>query len=169
MKPYILLLLAHPDFENSTANKAMVDAVKDLDNVTVVDVAKTPAKTENYHDLVKKADVIVMQFPVWWASAPSCLKEWIDVCMMPFMDNPGLTGKRLMVACTTGSPYETYRAGGSNHFTIDELLRPYEMTANYSGMTYMTPFTVYGTMTPAGAQNITDGARAYKALLSALQ
>lgn len=168
MKTKILLLLAHPDFEKSVANKAMSEAVKDLDNIKTINVATKPATTENYHDDVKEADVIVMQFPIWWASAPSCLKEWIDNCMLTFSDDPGLKGKRLMVACTTGSPYETYRAGGSNHFTIDELLRPYEMMANYSGMTYMTPFTIYGVMTPEGEKNIAEGAKAYKELLSSL-
>lgn len=168
MKPNILLLLAHPDFEKSVANKAMIEAIRTLPNLKIVDVAKTDATPANYYADVKAADVIVMQFPIWWASAPACLKEWIDVCMMPFTDDPGVKGKRFMAACTTGSPSSTYRAGGSNHFTIDELLRPYQMMANYSGMTYLTPFAIYGVMTADADDNIASGALSYRKLLESL-
>lgn len=170
MKPNILILLAHPAFdEQSVANKAMIDAVKPLENVKIMDVAKTPAAPANYYDAVKDADVVVMQFPIWWSSAPACMKEWIDVCMMPFTENPGVKGKKFMVACTTGSPESAYRAGGYDHYTVDEMLRPYQMMAEYAGFTYLTPFALYGTAGDDAASNIKKGAEAYKKLLSGLE
>ena len=45
-----------------------------------------------------------------------------------------VAGKRLVVATTTGSEYEAYRSGGRNGFTMDELLRPYQVSARVARM-----------------------------------
>ena len=42
------------------------------------------------------------------------------------------------------------------------------MTAMYSGMTYLRPFAIYGTMMPDAEKRIAEGAEAYKALLETL-
>lgn len=164
----ILILLAHPRFDESKANAAMVKAASELTNVKVINIAKTPMETANYIDAVKKADVIVFQFPTWWMGAPDCLKAWEDKFMIDFMENPGFKDKKLLVATTTGSPEECYRAGGTNQFTIDELMRPYQASANYAGLEYLTPFTIYGTMAPGAENRIAKGAMAYKELLATL-
>lgn len=78
MSSNILLLSAHPNIEGSKACAAMLEAVKGLKNVKVVDIYKTPLEVENYIDDVKNADVLVFQFPFWWGSAPGCLKDWLD-------------------------------------------------------------------------------------------
>lgn len=60
MSKNILILSAHPDIENSKACKAMTEAVKDIENVKVVDIYKTPLKVENYIDDVRNTDVLVL-------------------------------------------------------------------------------------------------------------
>ncbi|MCY8243972.1 NAD(P)H-dependent oxidoreductase, partial [Bacillus haynesii] len=42
-----------------------------------------------------------------------------------------LHGKEFMVAVSAGAPEEAYQAGGSNHYTISELLRPFQATSNF--------------------------------------
>ena len=88
MSSNILLLSAHPNIEGSKACAAMLEAVKGLKNVKVVDIYKTPLEVENYINDVKNADVLVFQFPFWWGSAPGRLKDWLDTFMLGFMENP---------------------------------------------------------------------------------
>lgn len=168
MKKNILILSAHPDIEHSKACAAMLNAVKDIENVKVVDIYKIPLKVENYIDDVRKADVIVFQFPFWWGSAPAMLKSWLDTFMLGFMENPGMKGKSLLVATTTGVAEEEYHPGKAEQFTVDEILRPYQVTAIYSGMTCLRPFVLYGTMMPDAEQRICKGTAAYKALVESL-
>ncbi|HJG98068.1 MAG TPA: NAD(P)H-dependent oxidoreductase [Parabacteroides johnsonii] len=164
----ILILSAHPDIEKSKACSAMLNAVKGLDNVKVIDIYKVPLKVENYIDDVKHADVLVFQFPFWWGSAPAMLKNWLDTFMLGFLENPGMKGKSLLIATAAGVSEEDYHPGGAEQFTVDEILRPYQVTAIYSGMTYLKPFVLYGTMTPDAEQRICKGAKDYKSLIETL-
>lgn len=169
MDKNVLILSAHPGIaNNSKACAALFDAVKDLPKVRVMDLSKIPATVENYYESVKAASVIVLQFPFWWGSAPAILKTWIDTLMLGFLEDPGMRGKHLLVATSVGSGPEVYRAGGSEQFTVDEILRPFQVMAIYSGMTYLTPFVLYGTMLPDAAQRIQQGAKEYRALIEKL-
>lgn len=164
----ILILSAHPDIEKSKACSAMLNAVKGLDNVKVIDIYKVHLKVENYIDDVKHADVLVFQFPFWWGSAPAMLKNWLDTFMLGFLENPGMKGKSLLIATAAGVSEEEYHSGGAEQFTVDEILRPYQVTAIYSGMTYLKPFVLYGTMMPDAEQRICKGAKDYKSLIETL-
>lgn len=164
----ILLLSAHPDIKNSKACAAMLKAAKELSNVKVKDLYQIPLEVENYLDDVKNADVLVFQFPLWWGAAPAMLKSWLDNFMLGFMENPGMKGKQLLIATAAGVGAEEYRAGGAEQFTLDEILRPFQVTAIYTGMAYLRPFAIYGTMSDNAEDNISEGVKAYKSLLESL-
>ena len=143
----VLILLAHPDFKNSRANKALIDAVKELPGVEIenlYDRKGTPFDTDSYRRRIAAAGTLVFQFPFYWASAPSEMKRWIDEVFTGLAKEKVVAGKRLLVATTAASEYDAYRSGGRNRFTADELLRPFQMTAGHSGMQWLTPFIVYG-------------------------
>lgn len=158
----VVILLAHPNYKESQANKALIDAVKDIPGVVIVDLYARPFDAEAHKKILSQAKAVVFQFPFYWASAPSQLKKWIDEIFTPLAQTEAVKGKPLMVATTTGSEYEAYRSGGRNQFTLDELLRPYQLTANHSGMVWQTPHVVYGLSTPAAQENIKEGAKAYR-------
>jgi glutathione-regulated potassium-efflux system ancillary protein KefG len=162
----VLILLAHPNYGESKANKALIEAVKGLPGVTVANVYDTPFTIATYRDLLEGAVAVVFQFPFYWASAPSQLKKWIDEIFIGMVEQ--IKGVKLMVSVTTGSEYEAYRSGGRNQYTIDELLRPYQLLANHSGMIWQTPSTVYGASLPTAAHSIAAGAVAYKERIEAL-
>lgn len=165
----ILILSAHPEIEKSSkACIAMLRIAQSIKNVKVVDIYKTPLTVESYFEDVKNADVLVFQFPFWWGSAPAMLKSWLDTFMLGFLENPGMKGKSLLIATTTGVAEEEYHPGGAEQFTVDEILRPYQVTAIYCGMTYLKPFVIYGTMASNAEQNIQEGIFAYKALIEKL-
>ncbi|MDR2119852.1 MAG: NAD(P)H-dependent oxidoreductase [Tannerella sp.] len=159
-----LILLSHPAFDKSVANKALVEAIKGLPGVRVIDIYAAPFVPETYSRPVAEASTLVFQFPFYWFSAPSQLKKWCDELFV----KDAAKGKKLLVATTTGSEYEAYRSGGRNRFTIDELLRPCQALANHSGMMWQTPFAVCGTNLPTAAQNIAAGAEAYRARILSL-
>ena len=161
-KKEVLILLAHPDMSASKANAAMIEAVKDFTFVRVINIYEAPFTAETYTEAVREAKHIVFQFPFYWASAPHLLKKWCDELFGALLADPGVKGKTLTVATTTGSEYEAYRAGGRNMFTIDELLRPYQVLANHTGMAWQTPFVLYGTSLPDADKRITAGAAAYR-------
>jgi glutathione-regulated potassium-efflux system ancillary protein KefG len=158
----VLILLAHPNIKDSKANAALIDAVKDLPHVKIINIYEAPFTPETYKEAFGEAQSVVFQFPFYWASAPYMLKRWCDEILGVLQADPGVKGKKLMVATTTGSEYEAYRAGGRNMFTIDELLRPYQVLANHSGMVWQTPFALYGTGLPDADKRIKAGAAAYR-------
>ena len=156
----LVILLAHPNFGESKANKALIEAVKGLNGVTVIELYNAPFTIETYKQAITESGTVVFQFPFYWASAPSQLKKWCDEIFGSLTSI--IKEKKLLVATTTGSEYEAYRSGGRNQYTLDELLRPYQLLANHSGMVWQTPFVLYGASLPTASQSISDGAKAYK-------
>ena len=127
----VLVVCGHPDLAHSVANKAIVEELQkllptaefdflgDLYPEYKIDVKKEQAK-------LLKADVIVLQFPVFWYNAPSLLRKWFeDVLTFGFaygVDKTVLAGKKLICSLSTGSPTEAYRHGGAQQYTMDEYL-----------------------------------------------
>jgi NAD(P)H dehydrogenase (quinone) len=101
---------------------------------------------------LQEAELVILQFPLWWFSLPAILKGWVDrVFAMGFAYRIGhvyeegpLRGKRGMLALTTGSPKATYGEGGQNP-EMDRLLFPMHYgILHYVGMDVLPPFVSYG-------------------------
>ena len=105
------------------------------------------------------ADVLILQFPLWWFSMPAILKGWVDrVFAYGFAYGVGehsdkrwgdrygegrLAGKRAMLIVTTGGWEEHYSARGING-PIDDLLFPINHgILYYPGYEVLPPFVVY--------------------------
>ena len=170
--PRTLVLLAHPDLDGSRVNSALADAVRDLDGVTVRDLA-TVRRAHGFdvaeeQRLLVEHDTVVLQFPWYWYSVPGILKEWMDqVLLRGFAygsEGTQLHGKTLQVVTTTGGPGESYQPGGYNRFTMSELMRPIDATAHLCGMTMAEPFVVHGVHYLDEAALAKHGAR-YRVLL----
>ncbi len=77
---------------------------------------KTPDDIQKEQDFIRKADVIILIYPVWWFNMPAMLKGYIDrVFSRGFAyDSKGpiiiglLRGKKVMVFNTTGGPRFAY-------------------------------------------------------------
>lgn len=169
MASKVLILLDHPDYKNSKANRAMIDALQGLDNVKVIDICTTPIEEKFYIDEFKKADVVIFQFPMWWFAAPAPLKEWCDKLLIGIRESGVLRGKRLMCATTTGGTEDGYQDDGRDgDFTVDKTFNNYHSLAAYCGMEYLPPFVIYGTMAPEAESNIEAGAKSYRELIEDL-
>lgn len=94
-----------------------------------IDVAAEQAK-------LVTADVIVLQFPIFWYSMPSLLAKWMeDVFVRGFSHGStgkALAGKKLILSFTTGAPENAYGA----NFPLEMLTGRFRQTAGLTGMIY---------------------------------
>ncbi|MCQ2286607.1 MAG: NAD(P)H-dependent oxidoreductase [Bacteroidales bacterium] len=165
----VLVLVAHPNLKESTANKALSEVAKSIDEVEVVDLYSLKKfDVEDFKEKVAGVSAIVFQFPFYYASAPAKMKEWIDDVFYMFPKDL-VQGKALLVVTTTGSEEAAYHSGARNMFTVDELLRPYQLTAHHSGMIWQTPLVVYGMSTKEAEKNLSTGEKEYRNILEKLK
>lgn len=145
-----LLVYAYPALERARINPAMAEAVRDLPGLTVHDLYEVypdftidvPAE----HRLMYDHDLIVLQFPLYWFSIPSLLKEWMDLSWsrgFAFGEGAKLKGRTLMCAVSTGANRDAYE-NGVYRFPLNEFLRPLQEAAIYCGLTWAEPFVLHG-------------------------
>jgi glutathione-regulated potassium-efflux system ancillary protein KefG len=172
----ILVLFAHPSLDRSEVNRPMVEAVRKLDGVTLVDLyaeyAGFQIDIDREQQRLLEHDVIVFQHPLYWYSTPAILKEWQDLVLehgFAYGSNgTALHGKIFFNALTAGGKEAAYRADGYNHFTIRELLHPLEQMALLCGMTYLPAFALFSARTAVeegrANQHVADWTRLLEAL-----
>jgi glutathione-regulated potassium-efflux system ancillary protein KefG len=147
-------IFTHPNVEGSKVNKVILEKIKTLPNVEVRELYRTypdyKIDVQLEQTTLLKHDLIVLQFPLYWYSSPSLLKEWEDqVLTYGFAygsTGDKLKGKKLLVSITTGGPADAYNSEGYNHFTIAEFLRPLEQTTNLCGMEFLPYISISGAM-----------------------
>ncbi|MGC9931104.1 NAD(P)H-dependent oxidoreductase [Priestia aryabhattai] len=168
-----LVILAHPNLASSRINKAWAERLKKEENVYVHDLyANYPdfkIDVEKEQELVVQFDRIVFQFPFYWYSSPALLKEWQDVVLTYGWaygsKGTKLHGKEFIVATSTGGPAEAYQEGGYNRYPMNNLLLPFQATANLTGMKFQTPFLFQGAGGELSEKVIQDSAESYAQLL----
>lgn len=100
---------------------------------------------------LEQADLVILQFPLWWYGAPAILKGWFDRVFVygklytgSMRHDRGLfKGKRAMLSVTCGGPRETFLPDGRNG-NIDVVLWPLHFSLSYLGMTVLKPEVLYG-------------------------
>jgi len=149
----ILILFAHPRFEKSVTNAALLRAVRGLEFVTVHDLYECypdfDILVEEEKQLLLDHDIIIWHHPFYWYSSPPLLKQWIDLVLAYGWaygkEGTALKNKLVFNAITTGGTRAAYQPEGHNRFTVRELLTPFNQTAHLCNMIYLPPFVVYGT------------------------
>ncbi|MDB5274265.1 MAG: yheR [Chitinophagaceae bacterium] len=149
----ILVLFAHPKYEKSRANQAMVRNLPKDPFITFHDLyEKYPnfnVDVDYEQKLLSEHQIIVWHHPFFWYSAPPLMKQWIDMVLdFGWAYGPGgnaLEGKLIFNAITSGGPREVYHSEGYNRYTVGEFLAPFNQTAKLCKMTYLPPFALQGT------------------------
>ncbi|WP_136681219.1 NAD(P)H-dependent oxidoreductase [Neptunomonas sp. XY-337] len=144
----VVVISGHPDLEQSYTNTVILQQLEasKLD----VEVRRLDSLYPDYHiDVAAEqralmaADVIVLQFPLYWYSTPALLKKWLDdVFAYNFAygaEGDKLKGKDFFLSLTVGGPEESYDPLGYNHFTVEQMLHPLQQTAYLAGMNYRAP------------------------------
>lgn len=149
----VLILFAHPRFEKSKTNRALLDGIDRIAGVTLNDLYEQypdfNIDVEREKDLLLGHDVVVWHHPFYMYSAPAMLKQWVDLVLEYGWAHGGrgdaLKDKIVFNALTAGGTRESYRADQRNRFTLREFLLPFEQTAVLCRMIYLPPFVVHGT------------------------
>jgi NAD(P)H dehydrogenase (quinone) len=127
-------------------------------------------------DKLRRADLVIFQFPMWWFSMPAIMKGWFErVYAYGFAYGVGehsekrwgkrygegvLRGKRAMLVVTTGGWAEHYSERGING-PIDDLLFPIQHgMLFYPGFDVLPPFVVF----KSGAMDTTRHSETLRAL-----
>ena len=154
----ILVLVAHPELEQSRANRRMLLAARQLESVAApgrIEVRDLYALYPDYlidvaaeQSALAAAKLVVWQHPIHWYGMPPLLKLWLDeVLAFGWAYGPGGTaarGKDLWLAATTGGTEVSYRPDSYNRYFFDAFLPPYEQTAALCGMRFLPPLVLHG-------------------------
>ena len=148
-----LIVVAHPNIENSMVNQCWLNELKKHpDQFTVHELYKAypdgRINIEAEQRLVEQHESLVLQFPVYWFNCPPMLKQWLDEVFL-YGWAYGSTGdklknKKIALAVTAGIELVDYKANGRYTFTLEEVLRTFEITIKYVGAEYVSHFAFYG-------------------------
>jgi NAD(P)H dehydrogenase (quinone) len=100
---------------------------------------------------LERADLLVLQFPLWWHGPPAMLKGWFDRVFLSGglytsrmrYDAGHFRGRRAVLSVTTGAPESAFGPGarGGDFAT---MLWPLHYSLHYLGFAVLPPFTACG-------------------------
>jgi glutathione-regulated potassium-efflux system ancillary protein KefF len=153
----VLVIVAHPQLEQSRANRRLMKAAADAaqrsqGRIVVRDLyalypdylIDVPAEQA----LLARARLVVWQHPIHWYHMPPLMKLWVDE-VLAFgwaygPDGQALQGKDLWLVASTGGPQDSYRPESYNRYFFDAFLPPYEQTAALCGLRFLPPLMLHG-------------------------
>jgi NAD(P)H dehydrogenase (quinone) len=97
------------------------------------------------------ADLLILQYPMWWHLPPAILKGWYDRVLIygevytskKRFEAGRFAGKRALLSVTVGTSAETYAYNGRSG-DIELMLWPVNFTLAYVGYAVLAPFVAYG-------------------------
>jgi len=153
----ILVISGHPHLDRSNMNAAILESLEDKFNGDILEVRRLDelypdfnidAKAEQ--EALVDADIIVLQFPIYWYNVPSLLKKWIeDVLEYGFAygsSGTALHGKKLLLSFTAGSGADVYHEKMAHD--LPDFMPAFQETAALTGMEWQEPVYSYGALPP---------------------
>jgi len=173
----LIVYYAHPGHRHSHVNRHMARAARAVDGITYVDLYRDYPRFDIDVDVEQQRlldhDVILFQFPVFWYSTPSIIKEWEDLVLeQGFAYGAGgdkLSGKQLMLAVTAAGPEDAYTDQGYQRFPLRTFLKPLEQTAHLCEMHFPAPYALYGALQAPAAGAVEPHVAGYRHLLEAIR
>ncbi|MEC6747256.1 NAD(P)H-dependent oxidoreductase [Marinilactibacillus sp. XAAS-LB27] len=149
-----LVIVAHPSIETSIVNSAWIKEIEQYPELfTIHELSK--AYPDHVIDVEKEQALIathgnlILQFPIQWFSSPPILKQWLDDVLIDGWafgeSGTHLKYRKLALAVSAGSERKDYEIEGRYHYTLEDILAPFEVTAKYCKADYQPFFTFYGT------------------------
>ena len=141
----ILIISGHTNLAASVANKTILETLNErLPEAEIVKLDELypdfKIDVEAEQQKLLRADIIVLQFPLFWYSAPSILERWMEETFLHGF-SLGSTGdklkdKKLIRSFTTGAPETLYSREGAMGYAIDEFLPCYKAVCRLTQMEY---------------------------------
>ena len=169
----ILVVYAHPHHSRSIAQRALLDAVRDLPGVEI------DALYDRYPDFdidveveqarLARASLVVWQHPVYWYAPPALLKLWFEVVLTRGWaygeGGTALRGKGCLWVASAGSPAADYTAEGLHGHGFDAFTPAVERTARLCGLDWQPPIVALGAHRDSAG--LAERAAAYRTTLEA--
>lgn len=141
----ILIVSGHTDLSNSIANRTILDVLSN--KLTSAEFSYLDRLYPDYKINVQveqsklvKADVIVLQFPVFWYNMPSLLSRWMEETLQHGFSHGStgdkLQGKKLLASFTSGAPESMYHKDALMGYEIEEFLAAIKATCKLCGMEF---------------------------------
>jgi glutathione-regulated potassium-efflux system ancillary protein KefF len=175
----ITLIYAHPYPLHSRANRALLEAVRDLPGLQIRDLY---ALYPDFHidsraeqEALVGSATVVLQHPLHWYHAPALLSLWVEQTLAygwAYGHDPAgqptraLENKRLLWAVSTGGAERAYQPEGYNHHTMAAIATPIRQTGVYCGLQWLEPHIVHGAH-QMDAAALAAAAQTYRARLRA--
>lgn len=141
----ILIISGHTNLAASVANKTILETLNErLPEAELVKLDELypdfKIDVEAEQQKLLWADIIVLQFPLFWYSAPSILERWMEETFRHGFSHGStgdkLKGKKLILSFTTGAPETLYSREGAMGYAIDEFLPCYKAVCRLTQMEY---------------------------------
>ena len=173
----VLIYYAHPGHKHSHVNRVMARAARKVAEITFVDLYEQYPRfgidCDREQQRLIDHDVIVFQFPMFWYSTPSIVKEWEDIVLEHgFAYGAGgdkLDGKRMLLAITAAGSADAYTDDGYQHYPIRTFLTPLEQTARLCNMSFAPPYVLYGSLRAPDAGVVEPHVEGYIRLIEAIR
>ncbi|WP_294834272.1 NAD(P)H-dependent oxidoreductase [uncultured Gilliamella sp.] len=146
-----LIILGHPNIEQSIANKTIVETLQD--KVKDIEIRYIHQLYPDYKINVQEEqaallrhDLIVLQYPMYWFNMPAILKIWFDeVLTYQFAygsKGDKLKDKKLLQSLTVGQTEQNFQKYPPE--LMNHLLQSVKISALYTQMKYLSPAILYG-------------------------
>ncbi len=173
----VIVYYAHPGHKHSHVNRVMARAARGIEGITFVDLYEEYPRfgidCDREQERLLNHDVIVFQFPMFWYSTPSLIKEWEDIVLEHgFAYGAGgdrLEGKRMLLCITAAGSADAYTVDGYQHFPIRTFLTPLEQTARLCNMSFAPPYVLYGSLRAPDAGLVDPHVDGYVQLIEAIR
>ncbi len=141
----ILIVSGHTDLNNSVVNKTILDELKKIFPAAEIDYLDKLYPDYQIDILAEQqklinADIIILQFPVFWYHIPSIMERWMEQSFQHGFSHGStgdkLRGKRLIASFTTGAPEELYHRNSIMGYEIEEFLPAIKATYTLTQMEF---------------------------------
>lgn len=174
---HVLIYYAHPGHRTSGVNRPMAEAAQSIEGITFVDLYRLYPRHDIDVDAEQRrllaADIVLFQFPVFWYSTPSIVKDWQDLVLQHgFAYGSGgdrLAGKHMMLAVTAAGPQDAYAPDGFQHYPLRTFLTPLEQTARLCQMGFLAPYVLFSSLQAPAADEVRPHVDGYVRLIEALR
>lgn len=141
----LLIISGHTDLSTSVANKQILETLET--KFPEAEIVKLDSlypdykiNTEVEQARLLKADIILLQFPLFWWSAPSILHRWMEETFLHGFSHGStgdkLKGKLLLLSITAGGPTELYSETGAMGHGIEHYTDFLLTACHFTGMKY---------------------------------
>jgi glutathione-regulated potassium-efflux system ancillary protein KefG len=148
----VLINFAHPALEKSRVHTQLLRVIKNMPGITFNDLYEQYPQLDinvaREQKLLEQHDIILMQHPFYWYSAPATIKQWLDLVLEHGWayghTGKALQGKYFGNIISAGGSEHAYHPEGHHGHTVHDFLLPFIQTAKLCNMQYVAPYVVFG-------------------------